>query len=303
MNKSKKYNLIILVFVLLGIVLITLGLYTESKNKKIDTSSNEKMDTTNKSDLKTNSENENDNKDNNNNNNNDDDSDSDTQITPVTKIDDTKDWVYDAEYQKNVKADSYATPFHTYYAKDIVVPYININSTYANKVNTEIKNIFDKVIDNYNEGVETERTYVKECDYKKYINNDNLSVILTYGIGATSVVHPVSYTYNINLKTGKKLSYQEIYSMAGFTATNIDSRVKEAITKVMTDEMSVFTPDNYPDGTTFDTYNNKSISNYKKSVKNNTISYFLSENNKLNIIVTLNMPVDTEEFDTIISID
>ncbi len=91
--------------------------------------------------------------------------------------------------------------------------------------------------------------------------------------------------------------------MAGFTATNIDSRVKEAITKVMTDEMSVFTPDNYPDGTTFDTYNNKSISNYKKSVKNNTISYFLSENNKLNIIVTLNMPVDTEEFDTIISID
>ncbi len=127
MNKSKKYNLIILVFVLLGIVLITLGLYTESKNKKIDTSSNEKMDTTNKSDLKTNSENENDNKDNN--NNNDDDSDSDTQITPVTKIDDTKDWVYDAEYQKNVKADSYATPFHTYYAKDIVVPYININST------------------------------------------------------------------------------------------------------------------------------------------------------------------------------
>lgn len=125
----------------------------------------------------------------------------------VSKLDNTKDWVYDAEYTKNVTTNSYSTYYdETYYAKDIVVPYININSSYANIANKEIKTIFDDAINSYNKGVNDKITYVNECGYQKYVNNNNLSVLLTYGVGATDIVHPEYYTYNIDLKTGNQLS-------------------------------------------------------------------------------------------------
>ena len=231
--------------------------------------------------------------------------------TLVSKLDNTKDWVYDAEYTKNVTADSYSTGYKTYYSKDIVVPYININSSYANNSNSEIKKVFDDAIKAYNDGVSNKVTYVDECGYKKYINSDSLSVVLTYGVGATDVVHPKYYTYNFNLKTGNQLSYEEAYSIAGLNSSNIDSKVENAITKIMQDKLKDLkdpqkdTGDGgyYPDGTNFNTYNNESISNYKKSISDNTLKYFLSDNGKLNIVVKLSIPAGTGEFDTIITID
>ena len=75
--------------------------------------------------------------------NNTSNSNSSDTDTLVSKLDDTKDWVYDAEYTKNVIAESYSTHWNdTYYAKDIVIPYININSSYANNANNEIKEVF-----------------------------------------------------------------------------------------------------------------------------------------------------------------
>lgn len=213
------------------------------------------------------------------------------------QIDDTKELVYDAEYEKNVIADSYSTRFNTYYSKDIVVPFINIDSTYANDSNNEIKSVFEDAIKNYNNGVNDKMTYVDECGYIKYINDDSLSVILTYGVGATDVVRPDYYTYNINLNTGEQLSYQEAYRAAGFNSASIDSKVESAITVVMQEKMSGFSHDD------FVTYNNQSINNYKNSVNDNTLRYFLSDNGRLNVIVKLIIPIGAGQFDTIITID
>lgn len=92
----------------------------------------------------------------------------------VSKIDDTKDWVYDAEYKRNVTAESYATNGKTYYAKDS---------------NNAIEKVFEDAIKKYNEGVNDKITYIDECGYKKYINDNNLSIVLTYGVGGTDVIH------------------------------------------------------------------------------------------------------------------
>lgn len=218
----------------------------------------------------------------------------------VSKLDDNKDWVYDAEYTKNVTADSYSTYYETYYAKDIVVPYINVNSSYSNTANSEIKKVFDAAIKSYNDGVSDKMTFVDECGYKKYVIDNSLSVVLTYGVGATDVVHPKYYTYNIDLKTGNQLSYEEVYNIAGLNSSNIDSKVENAITKIMQDKLKNL---NYPDGTNFNTYNNESISNYKKSINDHTLKYFLSDNGKLNIVVKLSIPAGSGEFDTIITVD
>ena len=229
----------------------------------------------------------------------------------VSKVDDTKDWIYDAEYSKNVTADSYSTGYNTYYSKDIVVPYINVKSSYADSSNSDIKNVFEDAIKTYNNGVSDKMTFVDECGYKKYVNNDSLSIVLTYGVGATDVVHPKYYTYNINLKTGNQLSYEEAYSIAGFNSSNINSKVENKITAIMQDELKDLKDPNkdtgdggyYPEGTNFDTYNNESITNYRNSISNNTLKYFLSDNGKLNVVVKLSIPAGTGEFDTIITID
>ena len=48
------------------------------------------------------------------------------------------------------------------------MPYININSSYANNSNSDIKKLFDDTIKAYNDGVSNKMTYVDECGYKKY---------------------------------------------------------------------------------------------------------------------------------------
>lgn len=218
------------------------------------------------------------------------------------KINSDRDWVYDAEYEKDVNADAYKTNYNEYYAKNIVVPFININSSYANSSNKEIKRVLDDAVIKYNEGIANKTTYIDECSYEQFINNDKLSIILTYGVGGTSVVHSKYYVYNFDLNTGNELSYKDAYKLAGFNSDNIDEKVEQAITATMTEKMSNFTIENYPSGTNFDTYNSASINNYKEDVSNNTVKYFLSANNQLNIIVTLNIPADNGYFDTIITI-
>lgn len=221
----------------------------------------------------------------------------------ISKLDNTKDWVYDAEYKKNVNADSYSTDYNTYYAKDIVVPFININSSYATISNDEIKNVFHDAIKAYNKGISDKMTYVDKCNYNKYINNDVLSVLLTFGIGATDIVHPNYYIYNIDLKTGEKLSYKDIYSAAGFDSSNINAKVEKAITDVMKEELNDFEyPSDYLDGTNFNTYNDESITNYYKSIINGNLKYFLSNDKELNIIVRLSVPAGMGYSDKIITI-
>lgn len=215
----------------------------------------------------------------------------------VTKLDDTRDWIYDAEYEKNVTANSYTTVYNnTYYADDIKVPYINVNSTYAKRANNEISQVFDEAIKVYNDGLSNKTSYVDECNYKNYLNGNNLSVVLTYGVGSTDVVHPKYYTYNINLITGNELSYEEVYTLANISSTNIDSKIESAITSVLKERLKDTKND-------LSTCINESIDNYKASVNNNTLKYFLSENNKLNVVVKLSIPAGTGEFDTIITVE
>ena len=83
----------------------------------------------------------------------------------VAKIYSDKEYIYDAQYEKNVNKDSYVMGNKTYYAKDIVVPFININSSYVTDANNEIKTVFDQAITSYNNGTK----YIDQCNYTKYI--------------------------------------------------------------------------------------------------------------------------------------
>lgn len=221
----------------------------------------------------------------------------------VSKIDDSKDWIYDAEYPKNVKADSYQISDKTYYAKDIIVPFININSSYAKSSNEEIKNVLRWAVDTYNSGVSNKIDYVEECNYKTYTHDDVISVFLTYSVNNIALSNSYYKAYNIDLKTGNKKTYQEIYSKAGINSSEIDNKVKNAISNTLRNKMIELSLDLDSEDYPFDNLNKDSYNHYKDSVTNDTLYYFLDDNKKLNIITTLYVPAGQGGIDTVITID
>jgi len=206
--------------------------------------------------------------------------------------------VYDAEYEKNVESSSYETEFgEVYNVEDIEVPFINIKSDDANKANNEIRKVFDSAIATFNEGIHDKTTYVEQCDYKAYINENTLSVVLVYGVGGTDVVYPEYYVYNFDLDSGNTFSYEDAYTYASFDATVIDEKVKNAIRNKMIEMCGEVLTE-----VEIENYINSSVENYNNSLKDNTIKYFIDDEEKLNVIVNLQIPAGRGEIDTIIQI-
>ncbi len=70
-----------------------------------------------------------------------------TETNQIKKIDNTKDWTFNANYDTQGLAESYETKSkEKYYLKDIVVPYLNIDSDYAKSANNEIKDVYDDAL-------------------------------------------------------------------------------------------------------------------------------------------------------------
>ena len=156
------------------------------------------------------------------------------------KIDESKDWVYDADYLKenkkfyrdSAKTEEYANNSD----KDLVVPYININSDYAKKINEKIKALYDDCYEKYGKeelNAEFKTYYSDVLKYDKYINDNILSVVITlheYKIvvdGEISRNNETIYTYNFNLDTLNEASLDEMAKKCGFSSeTEVTSKIK-----------------------------------------------------------------------------
>lgn len=215
----------------------------------------------------------------------------------ITKLENDKDWVYEADYNLPTEKESYyAYGDHSKLvsAKDIIVPYINIDTTDAKKANEEIYKLYEHLIAAFNENVKEEIWYTT-VEYKVYTNDDVVSIIITTESGGTAVPGYSYYTYNFNLKNGSLLTYEDAYKYTGLKKKDIEDKVKQAITTFMKKEFS-YDMDMEP-------YINASINNYKTDVSDEKISYFIDDDKKLNIIVVLSVPVETGELDKIIVVE
>ena len=215
----------------------------------------------------------------------------------ISKLDSNKEWVYDANYNLPTNKDSYYG--HSDHSKlikasDLVVPYINIDSEDAKKTNQEIYKLYEDLINKFNENLK-EEIWFTLVEYKTYSNNNIISVVITTESAGTYLPMYNYYTYSFNLETGKLLSYNDAYKIAGLNESNITDKATQVVTNTLRQK--------YSNGDDFDIYNNKSINNYKTSVNNNTIKFFIDGNKKLNIIVTLEIPTGRGQFDTIITVE
>ncbi len=221
-----------------------------------------------------------------------------TKNNSTSKIDETKDWVYDAEYERNVNAESFKLTDlvdEEYFVKDIVVPYININSDDARSANNEIKKEFEEAIRSFNE------KNPSEWSYKSFINNDILSVIISHK-GLIELNPTIYHSYNFDLKTGKKLNFEEVCKVVGYDSNNVFLKAEEKISKYLKDNYYQ-NGDNEGSEWSFAKMNSESELNFEEAVTNETLKFFIGDNNKLNIVVWLRAPVQLMEHNVIIEID
>ncbi|MDY5992693.1 MAG: hypothetical protein SPJ06_01710 [Bacilli bacterium] len=216
--------------------------------------------------------------------------------TPIEKLNENEDWIIEAQYERNIVNHEK----RLISADEIKVPYINVNSEYAKKANEEIKATFDEAIRTYNNEVNDYAFTLDECDYYKYIGKNLASTITVYSYHLTDVPKPNYKTYNISLKTGKEMTYEEVYKELGYNKDNIEQFAEKAIIsklKEYIDKLDFVTENEYKN------YKNESINNYKKSLKDKTLQYFVNEDGKLSIIVKLIFPVGVGEFNKIVTIN
>lgn len=77
----------------------------------------------------------------------------------VSKLNSSKDWVYDADYDLPTNKESYygfSDHSKLISASDLVVPYINIDSDDAKKANKEIYELYENLIKKFNENLKDE---------------------------------------------------------------------------------------------------------------------------------------------------
>ena len=202
------------------------------------------------------------------------------------KIDESRDYVYNAEYDTGNAPESYVLGDRTYTLDQIVVPYINIDSEAAKKANQNIKSIFDELMDAYNDGANDGLGYVKYCEYDFYINDNILSIVFKTGTGATDVVFPYYHTYNFDLNTGEKLTYKNAITLTGFTSDTLFEKVKEQIGE----HMKAYS---YPakDGEwSFDNLYTYSVNDYTASVENGSVEFYFDDNNTFNVQAVIYLP-------------
>ena len=218
------------------------------------------------------------------------------KIKYVAKKDNTKKWVYKADYKKEVESATYVLNGVEYKATDIVAPYVNIDSSSADSANTNIKYRFKDAIYAYNRGARGLNSYVKEFDYKYYVNGTILSVVVSSVIVENNIVKPKHSCYNFDLTNGNSLTFDDIYNAAGFTRDSLEDRVAEEISDAIDEKMANMQNDS------LELRKNNSMVNYKNSIKDESINVFLSEDNTMNVVVDLNIPVGSGSYQEILTI-
>ncbi len=116
-----------------------------------------------------------------------------------------------------------------------IIPKVNINSTYANKINarmTELKDDAEKFIqDLKNNGAINGESYT-QIDYKYYVNNEIMSIIV---MKSNSLDNDSYEIFNINLKNGNQITNEEILSNSNVSESNFQEEIYNYITNNKTD--------------------------------------------------------------------
>ena len=202
------------------------------------------------------------------------------------KLDDNKDYVYDADYTSTSLSGYTSICGDSSQCIDTInalnVPYINIDSYDAGKANGELQAL-------YNDTAEDIISYASKWDcsgvnlkYDTYKYNDILSVVITIRYPFYNEYE----TYSFDVKTGNKITYDEMISRLGYDTNTLLDKERELVKSHM-DMDNNFNDDLTTNCGTVDNPKNCYDIAYKildDYIANETISYFVDKDGNLNII-------------------
>ncbi len=131
------------------------------------------------------------------------------------KIDETKPWVYIADYNKGKEEKTLTNNMGKVYnsAEEFKVPFININSEYAKTTNQEIQEMYETSYSEFGKNNE----WITSLEYEVFENDNILSIVITKGQAIINGGgNSEKFTYNFNLDTLEKATLEEMYKLCGF---------------------------------------------------------------------------------------
>lgn len=225
---------------------------------------------------------------------------SETKVNKVNKLDENKDIVY-ASFSKYSSEYSYS------------IPYINIDSADAKKINDEIESYYKPLVEaeikNETEGLSVIMYNVK---YNSYVNDNVLSLIVSCEYPNDCIGYKV---YNLDIYKGTIISNDDILNMKNLNETKFLGLLKEIYEKEFissygTKEAFINNLKNAPVGWTeseiqeqtkeYERQLNKTVSSDNYSIKT---PIFLNENGKICIVGTIYSMAGAEAYDHIIDTD
>ena len=201
----------------------------------------------------------------------DDTDDGDDANFKVSKIDSSKDYIYDANYIPNVRSKTYA----------------DYDSTIRNIDNYKAAQVFDFSIDhNSCIGIEI-------FEYKHYLVGDMLAVVLTTKYRTCAVTIPKYYIYVINVKTGRKVNLDEILEYKNINKDDFNEKVKNGIIN------SYYS--SFDDSKDYDYLVDENLKTYENDTNK---KFFIDDNGKINLLISITIrPGEIEEIFKIITIE
>lgn len=154
------------------------------------------------------------------------------KVNNSIKKDPDKDFVYDADYNLKVDVESYfgySDKSEEIKASDIVVPYVNINTTDAKSVNDEIYKLYENLINEYNENAKEGISFTR-VDYNVITEKDKyISIIITTSAEGTDVPFINYYVYSFDYKTGNLIKLKDAIKDSKLTEEEFKNLAQESI--------------------------------------------------------------------------
>ena len=200
----------------------------------------------------------------------------------VDKKDDLKELIYTSYLNEEEVENKYKL--------NVNIPCLNINSTVADGINTEINNLFYNKANNIL--VNTNQYTVYTVKYKVYINDNILSMIISATLKeGDNAQREIIKTYNYNLSSNEKLSINEVLEYRNLSTDYVQNEILKTI-RSASENANI--------------YNDLGYSKYIRAVNDdiykveNTNVYFIGEDKALYIIYPYGNTNNTSELDLLV---
>ena len=176
------------------------------------------------------------------------------------------------------------------YKLNVNIPYLNINSTVADTINTEISSLFYNKLNNIL--LNNDQYVIYSVKYKAYINDNILSLIISATLKeGNNAQREIIKTYNYNLSSNEKLGIREILEYRNLSNDYVQGEILKTI-KTAIENANV--------------YNQLGYNKYARNIDDdiykieNTNVYFIGEDKALYIIYPYGNVNYTSELDLLV---